>query len=683
MALMAKTVSLLKFGESNFDDETWLLKKKTPGQVKPNAIIDWSKPLRNGESLCAPQHHALLLSLKCFVWSLVYKPQESAASSAGGIAGLVTPMRDFACFLIDQGIQELDEITVADSWVFAEEVTDFYGADYSKSEQGKVFREPSHSRVLRAVSIPTLIYRQRRSIEELGGKALMFEPYDGSKPFRVVSKDLGIERGPGMIPPIPDQVAIPILNTAVQMMDESADALIAVTNEFLEIRGLAADWEKLRPVDLVNAYARLSECAKGISIPVPDGDDGQIQLDQPVKKMDADGEEFVLSSPTEVLRYLLVSCVAACSIVLQAGTGLRTHELLSLQALPLQKNGWPACLSKKVSLDNMTELFYVQAVTSKRGNPRTVDWLVGASPAGSDYVPPTVRAILTVSRLLAVFRELGKASELFVVMKTNGGLPMAERAVSNMTNGYLSRFQRAFVLNWVDLSTLTYSDHESYKRGKIRPHQWRPTFATFVFRTNPRMLKALSEHFKHVNDSVTSKYYIGNDPAFLAACDDAQTMAAVQALRAITFKGASVAGGFARYVDKFRAEIINHLVDDKSIFDEQAAIRYIKEEEVEIWNTAYGQCWASQLPSKSLCNQRAGISTLGSTSPNLAIAHIDLCIGCSCLEINADHKEFWLKRLDQNTEIEKEAARLGDATTGTIAQKRRKQAESILRHLGA
>lgn len=416
---------------------------------------------------------------------------------------------------------------------------------------------------------------------------------------------------------------------------------------------------------------------------MPGGIDSDFPLSQRITKLDADGREFVLESPLVVLRYLLTSCVAACSVVLQAGTGLRTHELLSLQALPLKEDGWPPCLSKKVSRDGMVELFYVQATTSKRGKPRTADWLVGARPMGSDYLPPTVRAILTVNRLLAMFRDLGELSDLFVVLKTNGGLPAVGTSVRRMTSAYLARFQRAFVLNWVDLSMLTSPDHVGYSEGKLRPHQWRPTFATFVFRTNPKMLKAISEHFKHVSDAITSKYYIGNDPAFLAACDDAQTMAAVQVLRSITFKSAPVVGGFSRYVGEMRNELKLRLVDEKANFDEQAAIRYVREEEVLLWNTPYGRCWASQLPTKSLCNQRAGVPALGSTSPNLAIAHVELCAGCGCLEISTEHAAYWIERRDQNALLAKEAERSNDQSTLTIFQKRQRQAGAMTKHLAA
>lgn len=683
MAKKAENNASLKFAEVDFDADTWVIKNETPGQVKPYATIQWAKPLSNGESLTNPQHRALLFSLRCFVWSLVYDPQEATATSAGGIASLSIAIRDLACFLTDQGIEDLDEIYPEDTWAFAEEVLELHQEGTREHGHPGRARAPTHAGVIRSVNILTLIYRQRRAIAKLGGKSLKMAPYDGDKPFSVVTKDLGLKRSSATISPIPDQVAIPILNTAIRMIDESADGLITAMEALLAIRGFAKDWEQIRPADRMALYAELNELATKLSVPMPNGVEAGFPLSQQVTKVDADGREFVLDSPLVVLRYLLTSCVAACSIVLQAGTGLRSHELLSLKALPVEDDGWPSCLSTRVSRDGMIELFYVEAITSKRGKPRTAEWIVGARPVGSSYLPPTVRAVLAVTRLLAMFRDLGEVSDLFVVLKTNGGLPAVGTSVGPMTNGYLARFQRAFVLNWVDLSELSSPDHEGYKQGKLRPHQWRPTFATFVFRTNPTMLKAISEHFKHVSDAITSKYYIGNDPTFLAACDDAQTMAAVQVLRSITFKGAPVVGGFSRYVDEMRKELKLHLVDEQGKFDEQGALRYVSEEEIVIWNTSYGRCWSSQLPTKSLCNQRAGASVLASTSPNLAIAHVELCAGCSCLEISTEHAAYWIERRDQNALLVEQAKRANDQTTLAIVQKRQRQAEAMVKHLAS
>lgn len=683
MANKQKHMAPLKFGEGDFNANVWSIKNETPGQGKKYSTINWSKTLANRESLTDPKHRALLYSLKCFVWSLMHDPQESEATSAGGIGGLAMPIGDLACFLTDQGIEDLDEITDDDTWAFAEEVVGLHEEGSREPGQLGRMRKPTHAGVIRSINLLTAIYRQRRAIEKLGGKSLKMAPYGGAKPYSVVNRDLGLKRDSAAIPPIPDQVAIPILNTATRMMDKSADGLIAATKELLAIRGFAKDWEQIRPADRAALYAELNRLSASLSVPIPHAIGHQIPLDKQLTKVDADGQEYVLDSPLAVLKHLITSCVAACSIVLQAGTGVRSHELLSSQALPTKSDGWPSCLSSRISHDGMIELFYVEAITSKRGKPRKVEWILGARPVGSDYMPPTVRAILTVNRLLAMFRELGEINDLFIVLSTSGGMPAASSSVTRMTSGYLARLQRAFVLNWVDLSMLESSEFAGYKLGRFRPHQWRPTFATFVFRTNPSMLKALSEHFKHVSDAITSKYYIGNDPAFLATCDDAQAMAAVQVLRSITFKDAPVVGGFARYVDELRKELILHLVDERSQLDEQAALRYITEEEIVLWNTAYGRCWSSQLPAKSLCNQRAGASVLASTSPNLAIAHVELCAGCSCLEISTEHAAFWIERRDQNKLLAKEAKRANDHTTLAIVQKRQRQAEAMVKHLAS
>lgn len=676
-----KKPSHLTFACADFKARVWTLPIETPGQVKKNAVIRWDKPLLNGESLFDPEHQDLLFSLKCFIWSLVYMPQESAATTAGGLQKVTIGLRDLASFMIDEGIGGLDELDTADTWAFAEYAVILHEEGVRDAPRKGFSRKPTHAGVITSVNVLTLIYRQRSAMDSLGAKSLKLAPYDGRAPYEVVNKDLGLKRGSRTIPAIPDEVAVPILNTALRVMDDSAVALRAAIETLLGIRGFAKDWQEIRPTDRQNLYAKVNEIARGVRIPVP-SPQASLALGESATRRDAEGRRFVLDDPLSVLRHLIVTCVAACSIVLQAGTGMRAHELLSLRARSSRANGWPACLRSATTPDGLLEMFYVEATTSKRGRPRQADWLIGASPAGSNYMPPTVRAVLTLNELLEQFRDLGGHSQLLVTLKTKGGLPTAAASVTTMSSGYLARLQREFLLNWVDFSTLAADEHEAYKRGRIRPHQWRPTFATFVFRTNPKMLKALSEHYKHVNDAITCRYYIGNDPTLVSACSDAQAMSAVHVLRSITFSSAPMTGGFSKVVGAVREALGQQLVGD-IMLDDAAAIRYVNENEVSLWNTPYGRCWASQLPSKSLCNQRAGTPTFASSKPNLAVAHLELCVGCSCLAISSEHEEFWRNRRNENQALIERAHASGDKTSLAVSKRRKKQSDAILAALTA
>lgn len=673
--------SPLTFAGADFNARVWTLLNETPGQVKKYVVIRWDKTLMNGESLFAPEYQELLFSLKCFIWSLVYMPQESAAATAGGLAKVAIGVRDLASFMIDEGIKDLDELDTADSWAFAEYAVVLHEAGTRDAGRQGAYRKPTHSGVINSVNVLTLIYRQRSAMNSLGARTITFAPYDGRSPYEVVNKDLGLKRGSKTIPAIPDEVAIPILNTALRVMDDSAEALRVAVEELLRIRGFAKDWEEIRVTDRLALYAQVNEIAKEVHIPVPSLR-VSLSLGERATRRDAEGRLFVLDNPLSVLRYLIVTCAAACSIVLQAGTGMRAHEILSLQARPNKTNGWPACLRSAKTPDGLLEMFYVEATTSKRGRPRQADWLIGARPAGSDYMPPTVRAVLALNDLLEQFRDLGSHSELLITLRTKGGLPTTATSVTTMSSGYLARLQREFLLNWVDFSMLAVDEHEAYKRGRVRPHQWRPTFATFVFRTNPKMLKALSEHYKHVNDAITCRYYIGNDPTLVSACSDAQAMSAVHVLRSIAFPSGPTSGGFSKVVAAVRKALGQQLPGD-TILDDENAIRYVNENEVSLWNTPYGRCWASQLPSKSLCNQRAGTPTFAATKPNLAVAHLELCVGCSCLAISPEHEPFWRNRRDENQALIERAHASRDKASLAIAKRRKKQSEAILAVLTA
>ncbi|WP_146093360.1 hypothetical protein [Xanthomonas pisi] len=672
----SKNPSRLTFAGADFNARVWTLPNETPGQVKKNAVISWDKLLMNGESLFGSEHQELLFSLKCFIWTLVYTPQESAATTAGGLQKVVIGVRDLASFMIDEGIKNLDELDTADSWAFAEYVVLMHETGTRDAERWGASRKPTHSGVISSINVLTLIHRQRVAMSSMGAMTLKLAPYDAKSPYEVVNKDLGLKRGSKTIPAIPDEVAIPILNTALRIMDNSAEALRAAVSKLLSIRGFLKDWEEISATDRLELYAQVNAFAKEMRVPMPNVEESLL-LGEKATRRNAEGNHFVLEKPLFVLRYLIVTCVAACSIVLQAGTGMRAHELLSLRARTSRTNGWPACLHSSITPDGLLEMFYVEATTAKRGRPRQADWLIGARPVGADYMPPTVRAVLTLNELLKDFRDLGGQFELLITLRTKGGLPTNSSSVTTMSSGYLARLQREFLLNWVDFSMLGEHAHVVYKKGRIRPHQWRPTFATFVFRTNPNMLKALSEHYKHVNDAITCRYYIGNDPTLVSACSDAQAMSAVHVLRSITFSSAPMAGGFSKVVSEVHKALSLELVKE-SLLDDDTAVRYVNENEVSLWNTPYGRCWASQLPSKSLCNQRAGTSSFAATKPNLKVAHLELCVGCSCLAISSEHVDFWSNRRDENQALVKRAHASGDKASLAIATRRKKQSDAIL-----
>ncbi|MFA3864266.1 hypothetical protein P2B13_16770 [Xanthomonas perforans] len=671
-----KKLSRLTFAGADFNARVWMLPNETPGQVKKNAVMRWDRLLINGESLFAPEHQDLLFSLKCFVWTLVYMPQGSAATTAGGLQRVLIGVRDLASFMIDEGIKDLDELDTGDSWAFAEYAVIVHEAGTRDAEHWGASRRPTHAGVIPSVNVLTLIYRQRLAMSSLGARTLKIAPYDDKSPYEVVNKELGLKRGSKTIPAIPDEVAIPILNAASRVMDRSVEALRVAVGKILTIRGFKKDWDEISAADRLELYAQVNAFAKEMQIPMPNGEESLL-LGEKATRRNSEGDHFVLDKPLLVLRYLIVTCVAACSIVLQAGTGMRAHELLSLRAKASRTNGWPACLHSSVTPDGLLEMFYVEATTAKRGRPRQADWLIGARPVGADYMPPTVRAVLALNELLKEFRDLGGQSELLITLRAKGGLPTTAASVTSMNGGYLARLQREFLLNWVDFSMLAGQEHAAYKKGRIRPHQWRPTFATFVFRTNPNMLKPLSEHYKHVNDAITCRYYIGNDPTLVSACSDAQAMSAVHVLRSITFSSAPMAGGFSKVVSAVRKALSLELTNE-SLSDDETAARYVNENEVSLWNTPYGRCWASQLPSKSLCNQRAGTSTFAATKPNLKVAHLELCLGCSCLAISPEHEDFWRNRRDENQVLIKRAHASGDKASLAIATRRRKQCDAIL-----
>src|SRR5690606_15309788 len=126
------------------------------------------------------------------------------------------------------------------------------------------------------------------------------------------------------------------------------------------------------------------------------------------------------------IRRMVVDLVAACTIVVQAGTGVRSHEIISLAAASVKKK-LPECISRALSTDHLMELFLINGVTAKRSY-ENVTWLCGARPTGTEYLPVTVKALHVLEVLLEPWRRLGETSRLLVTFAASRGLPKDKKS---------------------------------------------------------------------------------------------------------------------------------------------------------------------------------------------------------------------------------------------------------------
>jgi hypothetical protein len=94
-------------------------------------------------------------------------------------------------------------------------------------------------------------------------------------------------------------------------------------------------------------------------------------------------------------------------------------ELCGLEPGIDRESGLPTCIRVRRSYSVLNELFHVDGRLFKTvARSERVEWLVGSRPVGSKEIPPPVRAVHVLTRLLDPWRKLARdpkiAKMLFV-----------------------------------------------------------------------------------------------------------------------------------------------------------------------------------------------------------------------------------------------------------------------------
>ncbi len=189
-------------------------------------------------------------------------------------------------------------------------------------------------------------------------------------------------------------------------------------------------------------------------------------------------------------------------------------------------------------------------------------------PVGSDWTPPPVRAVDVLQRLFEPWREMAEDEDvqasLIVSFGSGQGMPTAASSVRKIITEKLLQGQKTFLRQWVDLSGLRSrnargEDLARYRDSQgtcITTHQWRKTYALYLFRVSNRLLPAISQQFKHLSLAMTERAYIGNDIALLRDIDAAHVQHTVNFWAQLApDQKVRLAGRMGSLVEKKRPEI--------------------------------------------------------------------------------------------------------------------------------
>ena len=696
--------------QSQWGDRFWQLDNETAGARAEVSRLHWDVALPDGSCLIDPQWTAQLDAFKRFAWSLFTGESKSYGRPLKPATASVvsTGIANLARWMIRRNFLSFSELDNAASEVFLDDMADDAAlADLQPTQTDETMPDRENdpapcadgegmsvSQVWRRVNIWLQLWRQAGALRQGGIPALPESPFNG-RSAKKVARDIAT-RAASLIPPLPDEVALPIMNAAHRMIGLPAEEVIRLHEMYAKgVQAAINDGQKWRNPQNDRGLRALN----GFQFSVLPGemrpwrsplDQAEVNDFWPTYKR---GYTPSTVSGSQLLRSLICSIRDACAIVIQSETGLRVSELCGLDPGIDQESGLPTCVRVRRSYSGLNELFYVDGRLFKTvARPERVEWLIGSRPVGSKEIPPPVRALDVLTRLLDPWRKLARDPEtakmLFVQPAGFHGMP-GKSGIGITFQDMILVGQRQFVYRYVDLSKLPDrsrrgEDLAAYRDSRglcLRTHQWRKTFARYICGTDSRMLPAVSRHFKHLTLAMTEEAYLGKNPALQDAYESNINQSTARILYENARGKPAQAGRMAKVINEHRAELQAVIVNKDGRDGRRAMQKWVEQNRLQIFFAPHGKCFIRLDPVGARCHEVGQTVHWLNEEPNYATRHPSLCAGCSCFLVDQEDEEFWLRRYLDNYRAFLQGASLGEANDYRIARERADQAAAILQAL--
>lgn len=384
---------------SLWSDKVWKLDSTTPGQ---RYFIGWTFQLPDGTRSTDECNATLLECFRVVIWGMLSHGGTYGKSlKPGSVTSMGVGMRELFKWMIYcsySSFAELDAAAQADFLldlpIILANRRKFYGSNTSEPyfesatvsvasiSEASGFDDPddgdeeesfSYSQVMCRVNTFYQIFYQSKSLLSCGLPILPALPFGGKPANSVTSKVAKylVNR----IPPLPDEVALPLLKEALSWVDFKAKDVLNLQTEFVTCRkdAIAAGLSDSGAINRANnilkrfafSTAEGSECPWREPLPVLEG------VNHPQK-------QDMKYDSTQNLRNLVTRARDASVIVLQYLVGLRANEICSA------KGGWsaakdlPDCIVRRYSKNGILEMFFFKGILSKGvPHPREEEWLLG------------------------------------------------------------------------------------------------------------------------------------------------------------------------------------------------------------------------------------------------------------------------------------------------------------------
>jgi hypothetical protein len=738
--------------KSCWGDPRWVFDNATHGVREGQSTIVWDLSLVNGSNLQDPQHADLLDWLRRLVWSLFAAPGDGAGDrKPGSLASINNGLRYWAAWLVAQEIR------------WPHEITETVVTHYQEHVQGDAEDDPNtkaltESKAYTRLQPFALLWRQRFVLERAGIAPMPAAPFGRAGVLKIARQIAAVATG--SYRPLPDEVAIPILNRAMAMLGLPAADVIALVEACATAysSGLAENFgldrrrtrAQIRQLRITKAFQFSLVDGRPWEPPLDPGEwdagliagaerklrpylanrrcDWATQIEGTYTKAPPErrptlpsfrvsGLDFVdlrrvvldigltldhqrllcrhpglqalvnaaaheqglaptaLNNVMQRVRQLVLAIRSAGHLVIQATTGMRISEICGLKAGINKATGLPRSITVQDGLGGLTEIFIINSNLSKtEDTPRAVPWVVGYRPKGSKDLPPAVKAILILDRLMAPWRALLGTDDLFVGFSSNRGLPKTPKGVGRITSEALRDDAKEFIAEWVDLTTLP-DESERKTQDKdlvpyrdshgriIKTHQLRKSFGHFAANIDRRLLPMLQMNFHHVSAAMTDGHYTGN-PVLERDMNDVRHQGLAFASLEIAHGASGMAGRYGEGLERQIVAELGSRITGLSAEDAYLeAFVYVEEAGItRMFFEPYGICGALRA-SEMACHEVGGTADVAQweprLTPNYETRQPSLCAGCARFAIATRHRPYWELRYIDNAAQLRVAEALG------------------------
>jgi hypothetical protein len=662
---------------SLWTDRRWQFPNPNDAAPPKASSIDWGFPMSDGGTLLEERWADLLHELRCLLWTMLHDKRRGRALSVGGISTFGVFIGSLVLWMSEEGYNALSELDAESGDEFLDYLSNSY---VSKKTIGRP-RVWDFNTAHRMLNHFIHIYDQRLAMRKLDVEISAEKPFQGATAHAVVSKRLGFVRSGGMAE-LDDGAFIELMNSSMRLLGTPADEVIKLQERYLEvlqdvgtrsIKGAESPYAKFAAKQRVTSLLRSAEFSV-----LP----GETEPWNPplfaYERTLLDGR-VVSVAGTQLLRRIIVDIQSAAQLVLQGLGALRANTVCSASVAPPEPGKLPSCISIEPSADGSMDVFFFNGPELKI-TKKSEKWVMGSRPCGSEYLPPTVEAVDVLCRLLEPWRVLGRTRKLLISFSAARGLPKQKSSVGKMTAAYLTYMGKEFIVKYCDQSRFepgVFGDIVA--EFSFRGHRSRKTFARFVYRTNSRLLSAISMHFKHLSISMTERRYIGEDVELLEAMDSERVYATAQLFLGVLSGKETATGLGAKLIRKHEAEIRARLGKYPNGNDLDRAIRFVQDEEILIWPSGSGDCLINLSPRAAACHSLAGTANWRQRSPNHAARTPSVCAGCQCNIVTARNLPFWSERARNLKAVLEENRLSEDSGSFEATRKRLTVAENMVR----